>query len=273
MNTYYKLRVEKNMNTIRRSSITYFILINLFIPFNFIIAQNHVEVGIDEQLGAFLPDDAKFVTSENDTVQLKEIIDKPILLALVYYECPGICSPLLNELTWVIDKMDLEPGADYKIISLSFDYREKPKIAAKWKKNYLHSIKRKFDSNDWIFLTGDSLNIRKVTDAVGFYFKPSKDSQYIHPSTIIAISPQGKISRYIFGVTLNPFDVKMALIDAKSGKTNPTISKILEFCYSYDPEGRKYTLNITRIIGSLMLLSIGIFITILLLWNKRKKRS
>lgn len=259
------------MKFIKRNSITYLITINLLISFNLILAQKHIEVGIDEQLGSYLPSGVKFVTSDNDTVRLIDIIDKPILLALVYYECPGICSPMLNELTWVIDKMDLEPGADYKIISLSFDHRETPQVAAKWKKNYLHSIKRNFSPKDWIFLTGDSINIHKLTNAVGFYFKPSKDSQYIHPSTVIAISPQGKISRYIFGPTFNPFDMKMALIEAKSGKTSPTVTKVLEFCFSYDPEGRKYTLNITRIIGTIMLLSIGIFISILLLKNKKKK--
>lgn len=259
------------MKFIKRNSITYLVTINLLISFNLILAQKYIEVGIDEQLGSYLPSGVKFVTSDNDTVRLIDIIDKPILLALVYYECPGICSPMLNELTWVIDKMDLEPGADYKIISLSFDHRETPQVAAKWKKNYLHSIKRNFNPKDWIFLTGDSININKLTNAVGFYFKPSKDSQYIHPSTVIAISPQGKISRYIFGPTFNPFDMKMALIEAKSGKTSPTVTKVLEFCFSYDPEGRKYTLNITRIIGTIMLLSIGIFISILLLKNKKKK--
>jgi len=233
----------------------------------------NIGVGIDEQLGSYLPMDAEFVKSNGDTVLLKQIIDKPVLLALVYYECPGICSPMLNEVSWAIDKIDLEPGADYKIISLSFDPRENSQTSAKWKKNYFYSIKRKISEDDWIFLTGNIDNIKKVTDAVGFKYIPSPDSQYIHAATLIAVSPEGKISRYIFGVQYNPFDLKMALIDAKAGKTNPTIAKVLQFCYSYDPEGRKYELNITRIIGVIMLLAVGIFAVILVFKKKKTNMS
>ena len=226
-------------------------------------------VGIDEKLGSYLPLDAKFVTSKGDTVTLKQVIDKPVLLALVYYECPGICSPMLNDLTWAVDRIELEPGADFKVVSISFDPRENSGIAAKWKKNYLHSIKRKFSENDWIFLTGDSTNIKKVTKAVGFNYRPSSDSEYVHPATVIAISPEGKISRYIFGIQFNQFDLKMALLEAKAGKSNPTISKVLQLCYSYSPEGRTYELDVTRIAGVLMLFGLGIFAVTVVFKKKR----
>ncbi len=141
-------------------------------------------------------------------------------------------------------------------------------IAANWKRNYLTSIGDQFPADAWTFLTGDSISIKKLTDAVGFYFKPDGE-EYLHAGTVISISPEGKISRYLFGPTFNPFDIKMALLDAQSGKTNPTISKVLQFCFSYDPAGRAYTLNITRIIGSLMLLSLGVFLTVLVLKKKK----
>ncbi len=240
------------------------------LAFNY--AQKQIEVGIDEKLGAYLPMDAEFVTSEGDTVTLKQVIDKPVLLALVYYECPGICSPLLNDLSWAMDRIKLEPGMDFKIVSLSFDTMENPTISSKWKKNYLNAMKRKISEDDWIFLTGDSLNIHKVTSAAGYYFKPSADSEYIHPASTIAIAPDGKISRYIFGTQFNQFDLKMALIDAKAGKTNPTIAKVLEFCYSYDPEGRDYKLNVTRIVGTVMLFSVAIF-AVVLIFKKKKKNE
>lgn len=227
-----------------------------------------IDVGIDEKLGAILPQDAQFVTSEGDTVLLAELIDSPVLLSLVYYECPGICSPMLTELAWVANKVELEPGADFKVISLSFDHEETPEIAAKWKANYLESVGNKFPADSWIFLTGDSINIHKVTDAAGFYFKPSRD-EFVHAGSIIAVSPESKISRYLFGTKFNPFDVKMALLDAEAGKTQPTISKVLQFCFSYDPDGRSYTLNITRIVGSVMLLGVGLFVVFLI----RKKKS
>ena len=236
-------------------------------------AQNTEEVGIDEQLGKTVPLDTRFVTSTGDTVTMKQVIDKPVLLALVYYECPGICSPMLNDLSWVMDRMELEPGTDYKAVSLSFDYRETPAIAAKWKKNYLHSIKRNFPDSDWVFLTGDSVNIKKFTDAVGFHFKPTKDSNYVHAATVIAISPEGKISRYLFGIQFNPFDMKMALLEAKAGKSNPTITKVLQLCFSYDPAGRRYTVDVTRIAGVVMLLALGIFTMTVVLKKKKVKKN
>ncbi len=234
-----------------------------------ISAQDEIEIGIDEQLGNMIPMETEFYTSEGDTVTLDEAIDKPFLLALVYYECPDICSPLLTELAWVVDKVDLVPNEDFQVVSLSFDHRENPAIAKKWKKNYFTGIKRDFPDDAWTFLTGDSANVRKITDAVGFKFKPN-ENLYLHAGALIAISPKGKVTRYIFGNTYNPFDIKMALIDAGSGKTSPTIAKVLQYCFSYDPEGRGYALNLTRIIGTIMLLGIGAFLLVLVF--KRRKR-
>ncbi|MBM4170387.1 MAG: SCO family protein [Ignavibacteria bacterium] len=252
-----------------KKHLTYLLIILLLSYFTNVFAQKLIEVGIDEKLGNFLPLESTFKSSDNVQIQLQDIVNKPVLLALVYYECPGICSPMLNELTWTIDKIQLEPGEDFKIITISFDPKEGPETAAKWKQNYLSTLKRKIDKDDWYFLTGDSVNIRKVTDAIGFYYKKSSDDQYIHAGSIIAISPDGKISRYLFGTSFNPFDVKMALFDAKAGKSSPTISKVLQFCFSYDPEGRQYTLNITRIVGSIMLLGVGIFFAVVMLKKKK----
>ena len=227
-------------------------------------------VGIDEQLGSYLPLDTKFETSNGDTVSLKQVIDRPVLFALVYYECPGLCHPMLNNLSWAVDRIQLEPGADFKVVTLSFDPRENPVVSAKWKKEYLRSFKREFSPNDWIFLTGDSANIKKVTKAVGFDYIPSKDSEYVHPATVIAISPDGKISRYLFGIDFNQFDLKMALIEAKAGKTNPTITKILQLCYSYNPEGRSYELDVTRIVGVVMLVSVAV-LGVTVMFKKKKQ--
>lgn len=237
-----------------------------------LFAQKKIEIGIDEKLGSTLPMDLRFQTSEGSTVALKEIINKPTLIALVYYQCPDLCSPTQSELAWTIDNLQLEPGKDFQVVSISFDHHETPEIAARWKRNYLQMIKRKFDADNWLFLTGDSLSIQKLTTTAGFYFKPA-DKQFVHASTLIAVSPKGKISRYLFGTDFNPFDVKMALLEAESGKTNPTISKVLKYCFSYDPEGRQYTLNITRIIGTIMLIGVGIFLSVLLLKKKSEIRN
>ncbi|MCF8240793.1 MAG: SCO family protein [Melioribacteraceae bacterium] len=234
---------------------------------------SEIEIGIDEKLGDYIPLDVEFINSEGDTVSFAELIDKPVLLALVYYECPDICSPLLAELAWVVEKVDLVPNEDFEVITLSFDHRETTKLAEKWKRTYFQSFKKPFPEDAWSFLTGDSTTIKRVTDAVGFYFKPTSDSMYLHAGALITLSPKGKISRYIFGSQYNQFDIKMALLDAEAGKTNPTISKVLQFCFSYDPEGRAYTLNITRIIGTIMLLAVGIFLTVLIVKKKKEEKN
>jgi protein SCO1/2 len=246
-----------------------FLVLFLLLPF-ILLAQKKIEVGIDEKLGDTLPMNLTFQTSEGKTASLKDIITKPTLIALVYYECPGVCNPMQTELAWMIDKLQLEPGKDFQVVSISFDFTETPEVAAKWKKNYLLTIKRKFDPDNWLFLTGDSLSVHKLTDAIGFYFKPA-DKQFVHAATLVTVTPQGKISRYLFGTEFNPFDVKMALLEAESGKTSPTISKVLKYCFSFDPKGRQYTLNVTRIVGTVMILGIGILLGVLLL--KKKKNA
>jgi protein SCO1/2 len=229
---------------------------------------DHIEVGIDEKLGDYLPLDAQFVNSLGDTVLLGDILKKPTLLSIVYYECPGICAPLLAELGWILGKVELKPVEDFQIITLSMDHTETHEIAHRWKKNYFDGLKKKEDQNAWTFLTGDSANVYKVTNALGFYFK-KEGKDFTHPGAIMAISPKGKISRYLLGVQFNPFDVKMALLDAESGKTNPTVAKVLKFCFSYDPDGRKYSLNVTRISGVIVFISLGIFLFGVVLKKKK----
>lgn len=263
------IRLLENSNDVRlyMKLTRLFLVLFLLLPF-ILLAQKKIEVGIDEKLGDTLPMDLTFQTSEGKTVSLKDIITKPTLVALVYYECPGVCNPMQSEVAWTIDKLQLEPGKDFQVVSISFDFTETPEVAAKWKKNYLLTIKRKFDPDNWLFLTGDSLSVHKLTDAFGFYFKPA-DKQFVHAATLITVTPQGKISRYLFGTDFNPFDVKMALLEAESGKTSPTISKVLKYCFSFDPKGRQYTLNVTRIVGTVMILGIGIFLGVLLLRKKK----
>lgn len=227
-----------------------------------------MEIGIDEKLGEYLPLETVFTNSDGKKVLLKDVINKPVLLAFVYYECPGICSNTLTELAWVIDRVDLVPGKDFEVVTISIDHDETAKIAKVSKENYYASLQRKFPIDSWKFLVGDSLAVDAVTKTAGYYFKKYGD-EYRHPGGLISISPEGKISRYIFGSQYNQFDVKMAMLDAQAGKTSPTVAKMLQFCFSYDPEGRGYTLNITRIVGTVMLL--GVLGLVLILVLKKKK--
>jgi protein SCO1/2 len=243
--------------------------LSLFVIFKAVGQEVKPPIGIVEKLGQSIPMDIELYDESGNLVQLKSIINKPTIITFVYYECPGICSPLLTEITKIVDKMDLELGKDYQILTLSFDHTERPELAHEKKDNYLTEIKKTVDPNGWRFFTGDSLNIHRFTDAAGFYFQRS-GRDWIHAATLIAISPQGKVTRYLYGIHQLPLDVKLAVIEASEGKTGTTISKVLNFCYAYDPEGKHYTFNIVRISGLVIVGSIAVFMFVFIVKPKRK---
>jgi protein SCO1 len=229
------------------------------------------EVGITEQLGKTLPLELTFKDSNGKEVTLKELIDKPTVLSLVYYHCPTVCKPLLGAKTDVLDRIDLVPGKDYKALTISFNEDETPENAKTIKDHFLQRSRKKIPPEDWHFLTGDKESIKKLTDTVGFHFK--RDGQdFIHPTGLIMISPQGKITRYFNGLAYLPFDIKLGLLEASEGKVGPTISKILLYCFRYDPEGKRYVFDILKVTGSVTLFFLAIFISWLLISNRRKRK-
>jgi protein SCO1/2 len=230
-------------------------------------------VGVEEKLGQKIPMDATFTTSDGKTVALKDIINKPTAISLVYYHCPGICSPLLTSLGEVVDNVQLKPGQEFQVISLSFDHHETPEQAKEWKRNYFAAMDKAFPEDAWLFLTGDSANIAKLTNAVGFYFKSDGKNDYMHPPVTVVVSPDGKITRYLMGSTFLPFDLKMAFIEASKGIPTSTINKALEFCFSYDPEGGQYVFNVTRIVGGAMIIFAAAFLTFLIVKGRNTKEK
>lgn len=250
------------------------LIIALFFIVNLILADEEKKspVGIDEKLGQKVPGDITLFDETGKPVKLSDVTNgKPVILTLVYYRCPGICSPLLTELAHVVDKLDLQAGKDYNIVTISFNTSEDYIMAAEKKKNYFGLLKvKKLSDNDWRFLTADSINVARITDAVGFrYIKEGND--FVHSGALTMLSPDLKITRYLYGADYLPFDVKMALIEASEGKIGSPISKIAKLCYSYDAEGRKYVLNVTRIAGSGILFLILVFAVILVAAKKKKK--
>jgi protein SCO1 len=229
------------------------------------------KVGLVEKLGQTIPLDAEFYDEAGNLVTLRSLVNKPTILTLVYFRCPGICTPMLNDLSKNVGKAGLALGRDYQILTVSFDSREKPEMAADKKDNYLTASDKPIDSLAWRFLTGDSVNIHRLTDAVGFYFMPSPDGNWVHPTALIFLSPQGKITRYINGTQYLPFDIKMGVIEASSGKVGSPIARILQMCYSYDPQGHRYTLNIVRVAGVLIVGFVGVFVLVFLVKPKKAK--
>ncbi len=222
------------------------------------------DIGITEKLDEYVPGDIRLLNQDGDTVTLRSLLNKPTILSLVYYRCPGICSPLMNGLAEVIRKSDMKIGDEYQVLTLSFDSRETPELARKKRENYLSQISKPEARNGWFFFTADSINIARTTDAVGFRFKQT-GNDFVHAASLIVLSPDGKITRYLNGIQFLPFEMKMAVVEASKGISGPTINKILQFCYSYDPKGQQYVLNITRISGIIIIfIAISIFLILLI---------
>lgn len=245
---------------------------------NFAFANNEEpspsDVGVDEKLGEMVPLNITFSDEYGKPVNLGQLINgKPTVVSLVYYRCPGICSPIMNGMSEVIDRLDMEAGKDYNVVTISFDPREDYLMASEKKKNYLASFKNKqVDENTWRFLTGDSTNIAIICNALGWkYIKQGDD--FAHGAAIMILSPEGKVVRYLYGVEYLPFDFKMALTEASEGRTGATISKLMKLCFSYDPEGRKYVLDFTRVSGGIVLLLMSVFVVYLVVKRKKSDSS
>ena len=217
------------------------------------------EVGIDEKLGATIPLDLTLNGEDGKPVTLRQLIDKPTILTLNYFRCAGICTPQLNGVAEVLNRTGAIPGQDFQVLTVSFDPRDEPEIAAQKRTNYLGEITRPFPPGAWRFLTGPGSTTKALADAVGFKFKPVGDD-FVHAAAIIFISPKGQITRYMYGVTYLPADLEMAAQEAARGEAQPTINKFLKFCFSYDPAGRKYVLNTTTIGAIIIILAALIFV-------------
>lgn len=226
------------------------------------------EVGIVEHLGKTVPLDLKFVNDKFQPVTLRQLINKPTILSFVYFDCPGLCSPLLEGLGDVIQKTNLKLGKDYQVITVSFNYRDTPEKAKEKKKRFTERY-AKGNSDGWIFLTTDSVTIFNITHSTGFITK-AVGLDFVHPSAIIAVSPTGKITRYLYGITFQPIDFKMALFEANKEMPRPTIQKALLLCYSYDPQGQRYTMDILKISGILVIFFALVFVVAYLIKPKKK---
>ncbi len=259
-----------------RKKILFYVLISVFMGLSLSISQpvglrDDYEIGIIERLGEQVPLDLLFRDESGDTLRLNDFITGPVVVSLVYFNCPGICSPLLGGMVDVLDRMDLKPGQDYQAVTISFDPSDTPDLARDKKRNYFKSFRRgPFPEDQWKWVTADSLTIRKFTDAVGFKYR-QEGRDFIHAAALIVLSRDGTISRYLRGIEFQPFDLKMAITEASQGRVGPTISKVLLYCFSYDPAGKKYVFNVTKVGGTIFLILLIIFIAFLIFRRPGKK--
>ncbi len=233
---------------------------------------NEVAIEFDEHLGEIVPGDIVLIDEDGNEVLFSEFIDKPTLMTMVYFECPGICVPLLNEIADILGKSRLDPVKQpFQFVSVSFEPKDTSEMAKTKQENYLKLVGRPLPTETWRFFTADQENIDKLTTALGFKYKRA-GKEYTHPGGISILSPERKIVRYLYGTQFLPFDFEMGVYEASTGTVRPTTARLLQFCFSYDPEGRTYVFNLARVVAVVMLTSVAFFIAFLI-YSTRTRRG
>ncbi len=227
------------------------------------------EIGFDQHLDQALPLDATFADEHGQPVRLGQYFgSRPVVLAFVYYDCPMLCTQVLNAMTSTLGVLSLNPGTDYELVMVGFDPREKPAQAAAKKAEYMRRYQRPEAESGWHFLTGTEPEIKRVTSAAGFrYVWDEQTQQFAHPTGIIVVTPDGRPARYLFGLEYGPRDVQFALVEASNGKVGSLADNLLLFCYHYDPMTGRYGIYIMRamrIAGVATVLAIGAFVFVML---------
>ena len=235
-------------------------------------------VSIEQRLNTQLPLDALFRDETGQSAPLGSFFGKrPVVLALVYYECPMLCTQILNGVGRAQRLLKLEAGKDYDVVAISFDARETPAQAAAKKAVYLKSYGKPENANGWHFLTGDLESIKRVTEAVGFkYVWDVHTAQFAHASAVYILTPEARLSRYFFGVEYSPTELRLALVEASSGKIGTLTDQLLLYCYHFDPQAAKYTfvaMGLLRAAGAATVLMLGGFVFIMLRRESRQKGS
>lgn len=228
----------------------------------------------DQRLGEKIPATATFRDATGQLRQLKEFLGRrPVVLALVYYECPMLCTLELNGLVRSLKALPMRLGRDFTVLTVSFDPGETPELAAKKKVSYLAQLDRPANSAGWRFLTGDQKNIDQLCSAVGFQavYDPQRD-EYAHASGLVVLTPEGTISRYFFGIDYPARDLRLGLTEASRGELGGLSDHLLLLCYAYDPATGKYGLvimNVIRLGGIATVLLLGGFIAVSIYRDRR----
>jgi protein SCO1/2 len=233
------------------------------------------KVGFDQRLNEQVPLDLQFTDETGKVVRLGDYFGKkPVVLVLAYYECPMLCTLVLNGLTQAMRSIPFTAGREFNVVTVSFNPRETPALAAKKKKNYIASYGRPGADEGWHFLVGKPDAIDALTKAVGFrYVYDPKQDQYIHTSGIMVLTPAGKISRYFYGIRYAPVDLRLGLVEASAEKIGSPVDAILLYCAHYDPETGKYSasiLNFVRLGGVMTVVAITGMVWFLLRREARK---
>lgn len=229
------------------------------------------KLGIDQKVGEQVPLELEFRDERGKPVQLKQYFTKgrPVILALVYYDCPMLCHQVLNGLTTALLRLKFDAGKEFDVLAVSFDPRETPELARANENTYVNQrYKRAGAAEGWHFLTGDQKNIDALTKAVGFRYAWDEHSkQWAHGSGIMVLTPEGRLAQYFYGIEYWPKDLRLALVESSRGKIGNVVDQVMLYCYHYDPTTGKYgavVMNMLRVGAAVTLLILGTFLTVTL---------
>jgi protein SCO1/2 len=236
------------------------------------------EAGIEQKLNERLPFDAVFKDENEKEVRLGDYFGKrPVIVAFVYYECPMLCNEVLNGLTGSLKSLSFDTGKEFDVVAISFDAREndKPDLAKNKKESYMKRYARPGTENGWHFLTGTQAEIDKVTQAAGFkYYWDEKSEQFAHAGAIMFATPEGKLSRYLYGIDYAPKDIKFAVMESAENKIGNPAEQLMLYCYHYDPSTGKYGLSILKVLrlaGIVTILGLGAMFFVF--WRRGKAKN
>lgn len=224
-------------------------------------------VGIDQKMGAQVPIDVPFADESGRSVTLRDYLGKPVILALVYYQCPSLCNMVLNGVLRSIKGLKLTAGDEFNVVAVSFDPRETPEMAAGKKVSYMKGYNRPGAEQGWHFLTGPEASSKSLADSVGFHYAfDAVNNQYAHGSAIMILTPEGKVTRYFYGIDYPARDVRLGLEEASNRRIGSPVDAVLLYCYHYDPSNGKYGLvimNVLRLAGFITVAALATFMIVM----------
>jgi len=236
------------------------------------------DVGIEQRLDEELPLDLVFRDEAGREVQIGDYFgDRPVILSLVYYECPMLCTMVLNGLVSSLADLDFDVGNEFEVVTVSFNPKDTPDLASRKKRTYLGKYGRDGAEDGWHFLTGEAGSIEALTEAVGFKYKFIPETgEFVHASSIMVLTPLGKLSKYFYGIDYPEFDLRLGLVEASDNKIGSPVDQILLYCYHYDPTTGKYgmvIMNVIRVAGTLTVLMLVGFMLLMFRRDRQRKEQ
>jgi protein SCO1 len=236
------------------------------------------KVGIEQKLNSQIPLDLSFRDEEGREVRLGDYFrnGKPVVLTLVYYECPMLCNQVLNGVVGTLQALSFTPGREFEVVTVSFDPREGPELAAKKKETYLKRFGREGAGEGWHFLTGDKASIDALAQSVGFrYVWDDESQQFAHASAIMVATPEGRLSHYFYGIEYSPKDLRLALVESSKGQIGTPVDELILYCYHYDPATGRFApvMAVLRAAGVLTVFGVVALIVFLVRLTRRKEEE